>query len=116
MQVNVHQAKSQLSQLLVAVENGEEIVIARNGSPVARLVPAKKRGGMILGILEKEGKGYSTPDDATLAKIDREIEATFYERGEISLAPLTHVLQEPRATYSASAGKTRASKSGKKPR
>jgi prevent-host-death family protein len=39
MQVNVHQAKTHLSRLLNAVENGEEIVIARNGRPVARLVP-----------------------------------------------------------------------------
>lgn len=36
-QVNVHQAKSQLSQLLAAVEAGEEVVIARSGKPIARL-------------------------------------------------------------------------------
>lgn len=38
-QVNVHEAKSQLSRLLQAVEEGEEILIARNGKPVAKLVP-----------------------------------------------------------------------------
>jgi prevent-host-death family protein len=38
-QVNVHEAKTQLSRLLQAVEDGEEVVIARNGTPVARLVP-----------------------------------------------------------------------------
>jgi prevent-host-death family protein len=37
-QVNVHEAKTQLSRLLQEVEDGEEIVIARNGRPVARLV------------------------------------------------------------------------------
>ena len=36
--VNVHEAKTRLSQLLVAVEAGEEVVIARGGRPVARLV------------------------------------------------------------------------------
>ena len=36
--VNVHDAKSSLSTLLAQVEKGEEIVIARNGAPVARLV------------------------------------------------------------------------------
>ena len=36
--VNVHEAKTQLSRLLQEVEEGEEIVIARNGTPVARLV------------------------------------------------------------------------------
>jgi antitoxin (DNA-binding transcriptional repressor) of toxin-antitoxin stability system len=36
--VNVHQAKTQLSQLLQAVEQGLEEVIARSGVPIARLV------------------------------------------------------------------------------
>ena len=36
--VNVHQAKTELSRLLEAVEAGEEVVIARAGKPVARLV------------------------------------------------------------------------------
>lgn len=35
--VNVHQAKTTLSQLLADVEQGEEITIARNGVPIARL-------------------------------------------------------------------------------
>ena len=42
--VNVHEAKTQLSRLLVQVEAGEEIVIARRGQPVARLVRCKPRG------------------------------------------------------------------------
>jgi prevent-host-death family protein len=37
--VNVHEAKTGLSKLLVEVERGLEVVIARNGKPVARLVP-----------------------------------------------------------------------------
>jgi len=39
--VNMHDAKSQLSKLVEAVESGEtdEVVIARNGRPAARLVP-----------------------------------------------------------------------------
>ena len=39
--VNVHQAKTQLSRLLARVEAGEEVVIARRGEPVARLVACK---------------------------------------------------------------------------
>ena len=42
--VNVHEAKTNLSRLLVRVEAGEEVVIARNGKPVARLVSCKPRG------------------------------------------------------------------------
>ncbi len=38
---NVQEAKTRLSELLGRVERGEEIVIARSGSPVARLVPAE---------------------------------------------------------------------------
>lgn len=42
-QVNVYEAKARLSALLARVETGEEIVIARNGRPVARLVPLSGR-------------------------------------------------------------------------
>ena len=38
-QVNVHEAKTQLSRLLEEVEAGERIVIARAGEPVAVLSP-----------------------------------------------------------------------------
>lgn len=41
--VNVHEAKTHLSRLLEAVEAGEDVVIARAGKPVARLVPAARR-------------------------------------------------------------------------
>lgn len=36
--VNVHDAKTHLSRLLAQVEAGEEVIIARNGKPVAQLV------------------------------------------------------------------------------
>ena len=36
--VNVHDAKTHLSRLLTQVEAGEEVIIARNGKPVAQLV------------------------------------------------------------------------------
>jgi prevent-host-death family protein len=42
-QVNVYEAKTQLSKLLERVEAGEEIVIARHGKPVARLVPEQRK-------------------------------------------------------------------------
>ncbi len=41
--VNVHEAKTQLSRLLAQVEAGEEVVIARNGKPVAKLVACKPK-------------------------------------------------------------------------
>ena len=42
--VNVHEAKTNLSRLLARVEAGEEIIIARNGKPVARLERVRRRG------------------------------------------------------------------------
>ena len=41
-EVNVHEAKTHLSRLLLRVETGEEIVISRAGKPVARLVPVRR--------------------------------------------------------------------------
>ena len=41
--VNVSQAKSQLSRLIARAEAGEEVIIARRGKPVARLVACKPR-------------------------------------------------------------------------
>ena len=41
--VNIHEAKTHLSKLLERVRLGEEIVIAKAGEPVARLVPARRR-------------------------------------------------------------------------
>jgi prevent-host-death family protein len=37
--VNIHEAKTHLSRLVEQVEAGQEVTIARNGRPVAKLVP-----------------------------------------------------------------------------
>ena len=42
MQVNVLEAKTQLSKLVKAALEGEEVIIARNGEPMVKLVPMKK--------------------------------------------------------------------------
>jgi prevent-host-death family protein len=61
-QVNVHEAKTQLSKLLARVAAGEEIVIARAGKPVARLVPVEqKRARRVLGL--DAGKHFWIADD-----------------------------------------------------
>ena len=52
--VNVYEAKTQLSDLLKRVEAGEDIVIARAGTPVVRLVPVEKRSG------KRPGRGAAT--------------------------------------------------------
>lgn len=49
-QYNIHQAKTQLSRLLERLEAGEEVVIARAGKPVARLVPWEPPAERHLGL------------------------------------------------------------------
>lgn len=59
-EVNVHEAKTHLSRLLVRVAAGEEIVISRAGKPVARLVPIRSAVARTLGI----DRGlFEVPDD-----------------------------------------------------
>lgn len=60
-QVNIHEAKTGLSKLVARAEAGEEIVIARAGTPVAKLVALKPgRTPRRLGLLD--GK-FKIPDD-----------------------------------------------------
>ena len=49
--VDVSQEKADLSRLLAEVERGEEVVIARNGEPVAKLVAVAPQGQRTFGAL-----------------------------------------------------------------
>lgn len=42
--VNTHEAKSRLSELIRAAEDGAEVIVARNGRPVAKIVAWKTAG------------------------------------------------------------------------
>jgi len=69
-QVNVHAAKTHLSRLLEEVEAGEEIVLARSGRPVARLIPFKPRReprvpGAWRGRIRMAPDFDATPDELT---------------------------------------------------
>ena len=50
--VNIHEAKTHLSRLLAQMERGEDVVIARNGKPVAKLVPCEPKGKRQFGALK----------------------------------------------------------------
>ncbi|MBI3783152.1 MAG: type II toxin-antitoxin system Phd/YefM family antitoxin [Deltaproteobacteria bacterium] len=65
-EVNIHEAKTHLSKLLARVARGEEVIIARAGRPVARLVPVNRpRRRRILGA--DKGKVFIADDfDAPL--------------------------------------------------
>jgi len=65
MQVNVHDAKTRLSELIAAAERGEDIVIARNGVPAVRMTAvAPVHRPVRLGLLEGEielGSDFDAP-------------------------------------------------------
>ena len=74
--VNMLKAKTNLSKLVEAVESGteKEIIIARNGKPVARIVPieAAKSNGVRLGLLDGQFADMSLEEfDADNAEIAR---------------------------------------------
>ncbi len=55
--INIHQAKTHLSRLIEDVASGNEILIAKGGRPMARLVPLRRdetprRPGMLKGKLK----------------------------------------------------------------
>jgi prevent-host-death family protein len=61
--VNIHEAKTHLSRLLEDVQQGEEVVIAKAGKPLAVLVPYKEDARKMpqrLGFMAGE---ISVPDD-----------------------------------------------------
>jgi prevent-host-death family protein len=69
--VNMHQAKSSLSRLVERALAGEDVVIARNGEPLVRLVPlAKKREPRVPG--RSKGRVWIAPDFHTLSEEDIE--------------------------------------------
>ncbi len=69
--VNVHEAKTHFSRLLSRVAGGEEIVIAKAGKPVARLLPLigktqKREPGSAKGRITLK-KGFTEPLPSLLA-------------------------------------------------
>ena len=67
-QINIHEAKTRLSDLVARAEAGEEIIIARANKPVVRLVPIKRprvrrRLGEAKGLVEIAADFDELPDD-----------------------------------------------------
>ena len=54
--VNMHEAKSQLSKLVDLAHQGEDVIIARNGKPTARIVPIETEPKRLRRIGLDEGK------------------------------------------------------------
>lgn len=76
MEVNIHEAKTHLSRLLEKVLAGEDVVIAKSGQPIARLVPIRAPQP-ILGSARGEGTlkpGWDDPftDDEIISLFGQE--------------------------------------------
>ena len=73
--VNIFEAKSSLSRLVEAVETGKaaEIIIARNGKPVARLVPIQTQSAAGQRIGVAKGKFVAPDPDPVADKIIQEL-------------------------------------------
>jgi len=75
MEVNIHEAKTQLSRLLERVALGEEIIIAKAGKPVAKLVRVDDQSkSRVLGSAKGE---FTVPDDFS-DPLPKEIEDLFW--------------------------------------
>lgn len=72
-EVNIHEAKTHLSKLLQRVVAGEQIVIAKGGRPIARLVPYEAPSQRQFGV--DEGL-FKVPDDFD-APLDADTLASF---------------------------------------
>jgi prevent-host-death family protein len=65
--VNIYEAKTQLSKLVDQAAAGKDVVISRNGKPVARLIGIRKKQKRMIGFGALEGKGWIAGDfDAAL--------------------------------------------------
>ena len=75
--INIYEAKTQLSRLLERVEAGEEVVIARAGKPVAKLVPLPQRPRRVPGLwVGKWDPNQDWDSDEVNAEIAAEFEAS----------------------------------------
>ena len=75
MEVNIHEAKTHLSRLLERALMGEEVIIAKAGKPLVKLVAIEKRGFRKLGTAKGE---FTVPDDFN-DPLPKEIEDLFWK-------------------------------------
>jgi antitoxin (DNA-binding transcriptional repressor) of toxin-antitoxin stability system len=73
--VNIHDAKTNLSKLLKAVDQGERLVIAKSGTPMYEVSLLKKRKIKRTGFLQGQ---FKVPDDFN-TMMQKEIEEMFYD-------------------------------------
>ena len=81
--VNIHQAKTHLSRLLAEVARGEEVIISRAGTPIARLGklpytaarPRRSPWVAIRGLFEVPGRSFDASTASAVAQLESIIES-----------------------------------------
>ena len=112
MQVNMHEAKSQLSKLVQAVLDGEEVILARNGEAVVQITkytpvkPKRKPGSL-------KGKIWLA-DDWDSPETNRMINEMMIPKSLFPDEPVVLAAREPRKSYRVAARKRAAQKAAKR--
>jgi prevent-host-death family protein len=79
--VNTHEAKSRLSELIRLVEEGEEVIVARNGTMVAKIIPwpqprPTRLAGAWKGKIDYRDADHVASDPDVLALFEQSMEST----------------------------------------
>ena len=72
-QINIHEAKTQMSKLVDRAQSGEEFIIAKAGKPVARLAPlgkVKRKLGILNGKIQVPDNFNAPLPDEVLARFE----------------------------------------------
>lgn len=108
MQVNMHDAKTQLSKLVQAVLDGEEVILARNGEAVVQItkytpIKHKRKPGSLKGKIW-------LADDWDSPETNRIINEMMIPKSLFPDEPSAPSAQEPQTRYAVTARKPQARK------
>jgi len=87
-QVNIQEAKTHLSRLLEKVSRGEEVILAKAGQPIARLVPyvaaaPARKGGQLKGLVREAPDCWTSSGDP----FSESVAGALYPAGQDERAP-----------------------------
>ena len=74
--INIHDAKTHFSKILIRVNRGEEVIIAKAGKPVAKIIPIKEGGsdrvpGSAKGMLTISDEFFKVLPDSVIESFEK---------------------------------------------
>lgn len=74
--INIHDAKTHFSKILIRVNRGEEVIIAKAGKPVAKIIPIKEGGsdrvpGSAKGMLTISDEFFKALPDSVIESFEK---------------------------------------------